>query len=112
RHPPRESRVTTIQGRQRFAWQATLNRQFQVWAQPDGGVAGCPDSQLGGRTFDAWFAESPELPLGPSFSVGFTSRIYYTPHLVGHLVLVVRRRDGGGVVLHVDVVDPTQPAPP
>ncbi|HET9932987.1 MAG TPA: hypothetical protein VFQ35_19925 [Polyangiaceae bacterium] len=113
-HPDRPSRVTAIQGRQRFAWQATVNRPFQVWCQPDGGVAGCPDSALGGRLFDAWFAESPELPLGPNYSVGYTSRLYYTPHLAGHYVLVVRRNDGrgGGVVLHIDVVDPTASAPP
>ncbi len=113
-HPDRPSRVTEIQSRPRFAWQATLNRKFEVWCQPDGGAAGAADSTLNGRTFDAWFAESPELPLGPNYSVGYTSRLYYTPHLAGHYVLVVRRNDGrgGGVVLHVDVVDPTQPAPP
>lgn len=111
-HPDRAARVTSIQARPRFAWQATLHRPFQVWCQPDGGVAGAADTALGGRLFDAWFAESPELPLGPNYSVGYTSRIYYTPHLVGHFVLVVRRKDGGGVVLHIDVVDPAAPPPP
>jgi hypothetical protein len=111
-NPDRPSRVTSIQARPRFAWQATLNRTFQVWCQPDSGVAGAPDSALGGRLFDAWFTESPELPLGPNYSVGYTSRLYYTPHLVGHFVLVVRRKDGGGVVLHIDVVDPASRAPP
>lgn len=108
----RPSRVTSIEGRQRFAWQATVHRPFQVWAKPDGGAAGDPDTALGGRLFVAWFVESPELPLGPNYSVGYTSRLYYTPHLVGHFVLVVRRDRGGGVVLHVDVVDPAAPAPP
>ena len=112
RHPAKPSRVTSIQGRQRFAWTATLNRPFQVWAMADGGVAGAADSTLGGLLFDAWFVESPELPFGPNNSVGFTSRLYYTPRLVGHFVLVVRRKDGGGVVLHIDVVDPTAAVPP
>lgn len=108
----RPSRVTTTLGRSRFAWQVQVNTQFQVWARPDGGAAGDPDTVLGGRLFTAWFAESPELPVSPSYSVGYSGRIYFTPTLIGHIVLVVRRKDGGAVVLHIDCVDPDLPVPP
>ncbi len=111
--PARPSRLTQIQDRPRYAWTGTINQPITVWAQPDGvSVAGVPDTALGGRLFEAWFVESPELPLNPSYVFGHTSRIYYTPSRPGHYTMCVRRKAGGAVVFHVDILDPAAAAPP
>ena len=106
------SRVTDHLARQRFAWTTYTNELFEVWARSDAtGVEGEPDTALAGRLYTAWFAEVPAL-VSPYFSPGYTSRIQCMVPLPGHCVLVVQRPQGGRIALHIDVLDPLNPAPP
>jgi len=69
-----------------------------------GGVVGEVDANLGGRLFIGDFAEAPEFPFPPITNpAGQSSVQRFTPQAVGHYTFILRRTDGGGVFVHVDV---------
>jgi len=69
-----------------------------------GGVAGPLDAALGGRLFTTHFAELPIWPPPLIASpAGQTSRATFTPYLIGHHLVVLRRDGGGAIALHFDV---------
>lgn len=72
-------------------------------ATPDGGAEGDDDSLLDGRLFSSWFGERPQgssATLVPT--VGYSSIVSFTPHTVGHYMVVFRRPGGGAVGVHID----------
>ncbi len=70
------------------------------------GVTGPMDAALGGRLFVAWLAEYPSAVSPPIVKpAGQSSVRTFTPTMAGHYTFVLRRAGGGGVILHVDVVD-------
>lgn len=68
------------------------------------GVSAPLDAALGGRLFTGTLAETPGA-LPPVTSPGGQSSVQrFTPTVAGHYTFVMRRQDGGGQWLHVDVV--------
>jgi hypothetical protein len=70
------------------------------------GVEGPLDAALSGRTFFGWFTEYPGTS-APAVSSppGQSSVRSFTPTEPGHYTYVLRRKGGGGIVLHVDAID-------
>ena len=68
------------------------------------GVDAPLDGALDGRLFYGWFAEwaSASAPLVTS-PAGQSSVRSFTPLEPGHYTYVLRRRGGGGCILHLDV---------
>lgn len=83
---------------------ATLPALVQITCMVSGEVL--PDSQLGGRTFEAVYAI--EKPVGASEPLVASDAGYSAVQDVmvtheGHYTFIVRRTDGGAKILHVDV---------
>lgn len=72
-----------------------------------GGVVGPLDSALGGRLFYGWMIECPTPDAVPPVSspAGQSSVVSFYPIAAGHYAYMIRRQGGGGIILHVDVVD-------
>lgn len=64
------------------------------------------DAALDSRPFKAWWAEAPDG--GPPILQpnGSTAILRTFPTAIGHYVLCVRRRQGGGCLIHFDVDPP------
>lgn len=75
-----------------------------------GQVNGLPaplDGLLGGRLFTAFMVEHPTgVPPALTHPPGQSSLQQFTPVFAGHYTVRMVREDGGGVFVHVDVVEP------
>jgi hypothetical protein len=71
---------------------------------PDGETGPPLDADLDGRPFDGWWLEAPfHWPeLRPV--AGRSSIVRFTPWATGHYTLMVYRPDGGGAILHFDLM--------
>lgn len=58
------------------------------------------DGLLGGRLFQAWFAEVPSGMHTWNSVVGFSSYQFFTPSVPGAYCAVFSRSGGGGIVWH------------
>lgn len=72
-----------------------------------GGVEGPLDSALAGRLFYGWMIECPTPTAVPPVTSppGQSSVVSFTPSAPGHYTYMMRRRGGGGIILHVDAID-------
>jgi hypothetical protein len=103
--PVRPSRINPAPQRALRYWLGAVDTPIEVAATVDG-VEGAVDASLDGRTFISWFAECPS-PRPPIAHPPDTSSLCtFTPRQPGHYTLVLRRRQGGGILLHVDVAAP------
>ena len=105
--PPTEdrpSRINPAPNRPHLRWLAAVGAEVELSAVVDGDVAPL-DSALAGETFVGWFAECPSAS-APTVSSppGQSSVRRFTPVRAGHYTYVVRRRRGGGIIVHLDVV--------
>jgi hypothetical protein len=62
------------------------------------------DTALGGKLFQCWFAEYPNLtPLYPWSPGGQSSVVNFTPIELGSYLLVISRDGGGAIAIHLQV---------
>lgn len=103
--PVRPSRINPAPQRSARYWLGTVGTEIEVMATVNG-IEGEHDYNLGARTFISWFAEcpSPRPPIRNPLDNSGTCR--FTPRVPGHYTLVLRRKQGGGIFLHVDVAAP------
>jgi hypothetical protein len=102
--PARPSRTNPAPQRPARYWLGTVGTPIEVQATVDG-VEGEVDANLGGRTFISWFAECPSPRAPIAHPPGSSSVSTFTPRQPGHYTLVLRRKEGGGIFLHVDVAE-------
>lgn len=101
----RPSRIHTLPELPQKRRLATTGEAVQVSAVV-AGVVGPLDAALSARLFFGWFVEYPG-PQAPTVSSppGQSSVRSFTPDAPGHYTYVLRRKGGGGIVLHVDAID-------
>lgn len=100
--PGKPSRLNPKVGRNHRYARAAVGQWIEAKATV-GGIEGPPDSALGSRLFTAWLAEVPmHYPLGVIQEPGHSAIIKFKPPVAGHYTLVIRRAEGGSVILHVD----------
>ena len=98
------SRINPAPNRPHLYWRGAVGEQVELSAVVEG-VVGPLDSALAGATFCGWFAEFPAAsPPSVSSPAGKTSVVRFTPMRAGHYTYVMRRRRGGGMVVHLDAV--------
>jgi hypothetical protein len=97
----RPSRIFTPPGVTHKRRIATVGVEVRIVAFV-GGVGGPLDASLGGRLFIIGAVEYPgAMPLFSS-PAGQSSDQRFTPDVVGHYTLVMRRAGSGGMILHLD----------
>ena len=105
--PPTEdrpSRINPAPNRPHLYWRSAVGEQVELSAVVDG-VEGPLDAALAGATFCGWFAEFPAAsPPMVSSPAGKTSVVRFTPARAGHYTYIMRRRRGGGMVVHLDAI--------
>jgi len=70
-----------------------------------GGVVGPLDAALDDELFVGWFLEYPtQDPPAVTVPAGQSSVRRFTPSRAGHYTYILRRRGGGGTIVHVDVI--------
>lgn len=105
RDPPLETKPSRINPLPQYPHRyhrADVNFEIEITATVDG-VEGPLDSALDGRLFLGWLAEYPEPKPMVTSPPGQSSIRRFTPTAVGHYTYVLRRKSGGGIILHVDV---------
>ncbi len=97
------TRINPAPGHPHRRHNGTLSSQVEITATV-GGVLGEVDANLGGELFIGDIAESPVLPHPNVTSpAGQSSVQRFTPEVAGHYTFILRRENGGGFYLHVDV---------
>lgn len=100
----RPSRINPAPNHRHLRRRATVGVQVTLSAVV-AGVTGPLDGALGGRLFFGWFLEYPTFSApGVTVPAGQSSVRRFTPTLAGHYTYLLRRADGGGLILHVDAV--------
>lgn len=91
-------------------WVVVAGTEVVVAAKVDGGSEAALDGTLGGNLFNAWLAERPEFSslVVVESPPGQSSVQKFTPYFPGHYTLMMRRKGGGGVIVHFDVEAPTE----
>lgn len=97
----RPSRIRPHPGREQLYWWMRMGSSCIVKAVV-GGVEGPADSALGGRLFYPFLAEGFGPPIFTT-TAGVSSVVRFTPTNPGHHVIGLRRPQGGGYLLHLDV---------
>jgi hypothetical protein len=100
----RPSRLNAKSTRPHQRQLGTVGTEVQITAVVDG--AGAPlDAALGGDLFYTMWADYPTSAPLPAVSspVGQSSVQRFTPAAAGHYCIVMRRANGGGIFMHVDV---------
>lgn len=80
---------------------AEVGEEIEITATVDG-VDGPLDTALDGRTFLGWLAEHPVPKPAVTSPPGQSSIRRFTPTAAGHYTYVLRRKSGGGIILHID----------
>lgn len=99
--PSRINPLPAIPHRRRVA---TLGNEVEISAIV-AAVEGPVDGALGGRLFYGWLAEYAGARPNVSSPSGQSSVRRFTPTAPGHFTYVLRRQRGGGIILHLDVVN-------
>lgn len=98
------SRVNARARQAHTRWVGAVGTEIEVTATVFSPLATGPnDAALGGRLFTASFAEHPNSVVPIASTAGTSSVQRFTPAKVGHYTLEMRRKNGGVVLLHVDV---------
>lgn len=104
RDPPTETKPTRLNPFPQFPHRyrrAEVGEEIEIRATVDG-VEAPLDSALDGRLFLGWLAEWPGLKPVITSPPGQSSVRRFTPIDEGHYTYVLRRKSGGGIILHVD----------
>lgn len=103
----RPTRINPVPNRPHLRRVGETNVQITISARV-AGVTAPMDAALGGRLFVGWLAEYPSAHSPAVASpAGQSSVRRFTPSAPGHYTFVLRRAQGGGVILHVDVMEVT-----
>ncbi len=97
---PSRINPTSRRGHQRQV--GSVGTQVTVTATVAGSSAPL-DAALASKLFFGFFAETPTTPPAISSPTGQSSVQRFTPNAAGHYTFVMRRHDGGGMILHLDV---------
>ena len=102
--PARPSRINPAPQRPLRYYRGEVGTLIEVMATVNG-IEGEHDYNLDGRTFISWFAECPS-PRAPIFNpLDNSGTCRFMPRVPGHYTLMLRRKRGGGIFLHVDVAE-------
>jgi hypothetical protein len=85
-------------------WVGEVGTEVEISATVDGDVAPMDVDLDDSNLFKLSFTELPQLPPPSKSSPAGQSSVWrFTPPVVGHYTLIMRRREHGQVILHLDV---------